>query len=294
VGGPVSADGRAAGRASVALALEALPPASKDRHRAAVLLPDALTGNSADVVRGAAEEAGSGVAWVGGGAGDNLRFLHTAQYAFGRAFRDRTVAVVIDSPRRPGTGMRHGWRPYGPPSLVTRALGASVVELDYERAFDVYRRTAERRGTVVSPATFAQFAMSHPLGIPQADGEHVIRDPLSVGEDGSLRCVAEVPDGSLVRIMEGNEEALLSAAWEAGSDARHAAEGTLGGALVFDCVSRSLLLGDATRQEVAALRAGIGEKVPLIGCLTFGEVAVLGAGMPQLHNKAVVVLGLPA
>jgi hypothetical protein len=115
-----------------------------------------------------------------------------------------------------------------------------------------------------------------------------------VGEDGSLRCVAEVPDGSLVRVMEGDEEALLGAAREASSDARTAAEGPLEGALVFDCVSRSLLLGEATRHELAALRAGIGGDVPLVGCLTFGEVAVLGAGLPQLHNKAVVVLGLPA
>jgi hypothetical protein len=294
VGGPVSADGRAAGRAALAGALGALPPGTRDGHRVAILLPDALTGNAADVVRGAAEEAGTGIAWVGGGAGDNLRFVRTAQYAFGRAFHDHAVAVVIDSPRRLGTGIRHGWRPYGPPSLVTRAAGASILELDYERAFDVYRRTAERRGDLVSPASFAPFAMRHPLGIPQADGEHLIRDPLSVGEDGSLRCVAEVPDGSLVRVMEGNEEALLSAARAAASDARAAAEGPLGAALVFDCVSRSLLLGEATRDEVRALRAGIGGDVPLVGCLTFGEVAVLGAGMPQLHNKAVVVLGLPA
>jgi hypothetical protein len=271
-----------------------LAPEVEGRHRAAILLPDALTGNAADVVRGAAEEAGTGITWAGGGAGDNLRFVRTAQYAFGRALHDHVVAVVIDSRRRLGVGIRHGWHPYGPPSLVTRALGASILELDYERAFDVYRRTAERRGDLVSPANFAQFAVSHPLGIPQADGEHVIRDPLSVGEDGSLRCVAEVPDGSLVRVMEGDEEALLRAAQAAASEARAATEGRLGGALVFDCVSRSLLLGEATRDELTALRKGIGSDVPLIGCLTFGEVAVLGAGVPQLHNKTVVVLGLPA
>lgn len=294
VGGPVSEGGAAAGRAAVAEALSVLPPTTEDRRRAIIVLPDALTGNAADVVRGAAAEAGSGILWAGGGAGDNLRFLQTAQYARGRAFRDHVVVIAMDFPRPAGAGIRHGWRPYGAPTMVTRADGATAIELEFESAFDVYRRAVEAQGDRVTEESFARFAMSHPLGIPQADGEHVIRDPLAVEADGSLRCVAEVPEGTLVRVMEGDENALLAAALEAARSARAAVPGEIAGALVFDCVSRSLMLGDEVGRELAAFQEGLGAGVPLMGCLTFGEVGAFGAGVPQFHNKTAVLLALPA
>jgi hypothetical protein len=291
VGGPVSTDGRRAGQTAVGSAIGALRGAAG--HRALILLPDALTGHAVDVVRGAAAEAGSGITWAGGGAGDNLRFVRTAQYAHGRAFQDHAVAIAIDAPRALGSGLRHGWKPYGAPVTVTRTRGATVVTLDYENAFEVYRRAAERRGDKVSPDSFASFSMTHPLGIPQADGEYVIRDPLAVEDDGGLRFVAEVPDGSIVRIMEGDRDALISAALGAAADARKALPGELAGAFVFDCISRSLMLRGDFHQELGALREGLGANVPLMGCLTFGEIGALGTGLPQFHNKTAVVLAIP-
>src|SRR6185295_2355942 len=133
-----------------------------------------------------------------------------------------------DLPRPIGAGIRHGWRPYGPPTMVTKAAGAVALELEYESAFDVYSRQVTGKGDSVTKDSFAAFARTHPLGIPQADGEHVIRDPLAVDPGGGLRCVAEVPDGCLVRVMEGDPEALLSAALAAAEAARAATHGELG------------------------------------------------------------------
>lgn len=294
VAGPVSADGRAAGGLAASRAVQHLAPDPERPNRAVILLPDGLSGNAAEVVRGAAEELGSAAAWAGGGAGDHLGRLRAVQYALGRAYRDHVVAIVVDSPRPLGAGLRHGWLPYGPQTLVTRAAGATIHELEFEPAFGVYRRVAEDHGHAVAERDFARFAMSHPLGIPLAGGEHVIRDPLSVGEEGELRCVAEVPEGSLVRVMHGDAGLLLSAARRAASDAREGVRGPVAGALVFDCVSRSSILGEAMRSEVAAIRDGVGRTCPVLGCLTFGEVGVLGEGVPQFHNKSTVVLAYPA
>ncbi|MGZ5970427.1 MAG: FIST signal transduction protein, partial [Polyangiales bacterium] len=249
VGGPVSRDARGAGRDAAAQAISSLPPLDRGRCRSVMVFPDGLTGNSAEVIRGAAQETGAGVVWAGGGAGDNLRFVRAAQFARGVAYRDHVVAVVMDTPHRVGLGVRHGFRPYGPPRLVTRASGATAIELEYERAFDVYRDSADAHGDHVDEAGFASFAMTHPLGIPQADGEHVIRDPLAVEPDGGLRCVAEVPDGALVRVMQAGRSELIAAARLASVDARAGLEGPPAGAVVFDCVSRAKLLGGRVRDE---------------------------------------------
>jgi hypothetical protein len=295
VAGPVSEDGRAAGALAARRALEPLPPSPPlGWHRALIVLPDALTGNAADVVRGAVQVGGTGVVWAGGGAGDNLRFVRTAQFMGGRAYSDSVVVIAVDSPARMAAGIRHGFRPYGPPTMVTRADGSAVAELEYEQAFSVYQRAAQGRGDTVSLDCFASFAMTHPLGIPQADGEHVIRDPLRVDGRGSLHCVGEVPDGCLVRVMEGDRAGILRAARDAARAARQAVDGPVAGAFVFDCISRSLMLGEGVRDELATFGAELGKGVPVVGCLTFGEVGALGRGVPQFHNKTAVVLALGA
>ena len=79
--------------------------------------------------------------------------------------------------------------------------------------------------------------------------------------------------------------------------ARDDAGGDLGGALVFDCICRSLMLGDRLGEELSACQEALGEEVPMLGCLTFGEVGAVGAfgaRMPPFHNKTRVVLALPA
>ncbi|NOK12171.1 FIST signal transduction protein [Corallococcus exercitus] len=293
MGGPVSEHPRAAGRAAVAEAVRELPPKPPGHRRALLILPDALSGNPTEVVRGAQQEAGAGIRWAGGGAGNNLRFVKTAQFTQGHAWQDQVVVIAFDAREPFGVGIQHGWSPYGPPSQITKARGATAVELDYESAFEVYRRTAVSRGDALDTSSFARFAMTHPLGIPQANGEFVIRDPLSVEPDGSVRFVAEVPDGSLVRVMEGKRTDLLDAAAGAATLARKATPGALGGAVVFDCVSRYLLLEEGVQDELARFQDALGEGVPVVGCLTLGEVGAMGGGVPQFHNKTAVVVALP-
>jgi len=292
-GGLVSRDPRAAGRDAISEAIASLPPSGPERSRAIMLLPDGLTGDVAEVVRGAVQEAGAGAVWGGGGAGDNLRYVRTAQFARGEALHDHVVAIVIDSPRGVGVGIRHGFRPYGPPTLVTRANAATAIELEYEPAFEVYRRAAEAHGDHVDTHGFARFAMTHPLGIPQADGEYIIRDPLSVEADGGLRCVGEIPDGCLMRVMEAEHAELIAAACRAATEARRRVPRESGGAIVFDCVSRARLLGAHFRSELRGIQRSIGVGVPMMGCLTFGEIGALGCAAPQFLNKTAVVLALP-
>lgn len=292
VGGPLSVDARAAGAEAAAQAIAGLGAPHSPSARTFIVLTDALTGNGPDVVRGAARVAGAGAVWAGGGAG-NATFDKSAQFALGRCWSDRVVVIAIEAPRPVAVGIKHGWHPYGPAVTVTRSSGVTANELEYERAFDVYRRTAASRGDRIDEPDFARFAMSHPLGIPQANGEFVIRDPLSIDSDGSLRCVAEVPDGAIVRVMQGDRADLLGAANAAAIEALGNLESSAGGAIVFDCVSRSLVLGPDVRDELEVLQRGVGRDVALMGCLTLGEVGALGGAAPQFHNKTAVVMALP-
>jgi hypothetical protein len=294
ISGPIEAAPRIAGADAVADALSHLGPADPRRERSIILLPDGRAGVAADVVRGAAREVGADALWVGGGSGHNTRPLRSVQFAGGESHSDRVVAIALESRRKSGVGICHGWTPFGKPTMVTRARGDTILELDYQPAFRVYQQCAASRGDRVTPETFASFAISHPIGIPQPDEEYVIRDPLELLPDGGIRCVGEVPDGALVRMMKGDAEALLSAASKAARHARERVEGVPAGAIAFDCVSRRVMLGERTRDELMRFQDGVGRDVPMMGCLTFGEIGTLTHGMPQFHNKTAVLLALPA
>lgn len=290
LGGAVTADPRGAGRKAVEAALSGLPLLSNDFHRTLIIMPDAVFANPTEAVRGAAIEGGAGVHWCGGGTGDNFKFVRTAQFSAAGAVIDHMVVIAVDSPEPVGVGIGHGWSPYGPPALVTRSDGSRVMELDDENAFESYCRTAESFGDTVTREDFTGFAMMHPLGIPQIVGPDLIRDPIEVDPGGGLSCVGEVPEGSVVRMMVGGKGHLLDAAEAAARSARSAADHTLHGALLFDCFSRARIFRSHFPHELDRIRAGLGEDVPVMGCLTMGEVAAFGGGIPAFHNKTAVVM----
>ena len=286
---PLSDGARSAGRSAALAALEGMPLPPTNRSRAMILFASTTAGDAAEVLHGALGVAGAGVAWGGGGTGEGA-----AQLEGNRALHDHVVAITLDGHARIGAGLQHGWQPTSAPAMVTRVVGPVVERLEDQTAFAIYRAAAIELGQDVALENFDAFAMTHPLGIPQADGEYLIRDPVSVDARGALRFMAALPDGALVRVMQGTPGMLVAAAKIAARMAREDAGGPLGGALVFDCISRYLLMRDRLGDELAACQAALGDDVPLFGCLTFGEVGAFGARMPQFHNKTMVVLALPA
>jgi hypothetical protein len=293
-GAPPASDAREAGRRAARDALVDMPLPPADRSRAIVLFSDTEDCDAAEALHGALSVAGAGIAWCGGGTGSSEAGLASARFAHGRPCDESVVAVTLDCHSRVGIGMKHGFQPTGAPAMVTQAGGCMLERLEHRPALEIYRAAAEESGKPMDGPDFASFAMTHPLGIPQADGEYLIRDPLAADESGALRFMATVPDGALVRVMEGTPEMLVEAARTAAKAARDDAGAPLGGALVFDCVSRYLMLGERLSDEIAACQSALGEDVPVLGCLTFGEVGAFGARMPQFHNKSMVVVALPA
>ena len=56
----------------------------------------------------------------------------------GKTYTDSVVAVAITAPGPIGVGVAHGCSPRSAPSIVTKADGRTVLQLDGRRAEDVY------------------------------------------------------------------------------------------------------------------------------------------------------------
>lgn len=252
-----------------------------------LMFPDGFTCNISEVVKGAYDVLGPEYHFIGGASGDNLRFFKTYQFVDGSIGSDCLAAALIDSRASIGIGVGHGWAPVGRPLVVTKAKNKTIKEIDGKPAFEAYLDCLG--GEIKNPGSFPELGMRYPLGLPDVSGEYVIRDPLQASEDGSITCVAEVPENAVVRIMKGDSNSVIKATENAAKQALEMTGGQKPAfAVVFDCVSRVQLLSKDAQREFEAVRRVLGKRVPVIGFLTFGEIASL-RGPPVFNNKSIVI-----
>jgi hypothetical protein len=111
-------------------------------------------------------------------------------------------------------------------------------------------------------------------------------------EQRSLMTIAEVPQGGLVWLMEGDHDSVLAATDAACADALAGLDGAdPRGLIVFDCIARRGVLGEEgigrEVQRVAQHAAG----APVAGFYTYGEIART-QGVQGFHNQTLVVLAV--
>ncbi len=281
-------------RGAGAYAASCVAAAGDREHKVLLMLTDGLAGDQQEIVRGAYGVVGAGVPLVGGCAGDDLRMRRTLQIYDGEILSDSVVAAAIASDAPVGIGVRHGWQRVGEPMLVTAAKDNRVNEIDGRPALDVYFDRLEVPDAARNdPAEFTAFASTHPLGLASRGTEHHVRFISGADfENRSLICIAEVPRGGLVWVMEGDADSVLQATDGACQDALRALNGHQPlGLIAFDCIARRGVLGDeGIRNEIARI-AERGEGAPVAGFYTYGEFARTH-GMSGFHNQTLVVLAV--
>jgi hypothetical protein len=175
--------------------------------------------------------------------------------------------------------------------IVTSSNGGRLFQLDDGPALDAYLgRIDADRSLLDDTKAFRNAAFTHPLGLSRRTGEdiRVVHDG-DIG-DGSLLCLADVPQGGLAWVMEVDEESLIAAGGQSCAQAVDALDGApAAGVLVFDCGARKVMLGaDGLRREVAAMADAAGG-APLAGFYTYGEIART-RGARGMHHLTVVTL----
>jgi hypothetical protein len=257
-------------------------------HRSALVMTDALAGY-ADALTDELTVATAGeYQFFGGGAGDNANFKRTTVFFGTEVLTDAAVALEILSHNPVGIGVSHGWDPASHPFRVTEARGLTLVSLNGLPAIEAFEEHAAASGERLDRASPIPFFLQNILGIDTGSG-YRLRVPLAVNVDGSVHCAAEVPVGSIVRIMKSSNRSAAEAA-ERATDAALSAIGerSATAALFFDCVATRLRCGDEFATEVAAVTNKIGDAA-LVGCNTHGQIARAEGQFEGFHNCTAVV-----
>jgi hypothetical protein len=263
------------------------------RHTVLVLLADGLGGDQMEVVRGAYDASGIDVPLVGGCAGDYLAMRQTRQLHGQRVMSGAVVAAAISSDRPLGVGVSHGWTPVSEPMLVTDSRDTVLRSLDDRPALEVYLEFFQPPQEVRdNPQAFADFAATHPIGLRRRDRIEMRHITGFDADSGSLLMIAEVPQGGLAFLTEGDFDSVLGAAAQSTEAAVAALEGTPPvGLLLFDCVSRRSVFSEARVQEETDLIAQCSGGIPMAGFYTYGEIArTRGSG--GFHNQTLVTLAI--
>jgi hypothetical protein len=225
--------------------------------------------------------------YIGGGAG-SLSMRQAPCLITGDGLRaDGAMLALLRTGS--GVGVSHGWGEWTGPFQVTESDRNIIKTLDWWPAFEVYHEAVSvHAGRTFTPEGFFDVAKAYPFGIARMGSEQIVRDPLSVGENGELVCVGEVPEGSFVSILHGDEQSLIAAAARALLRGQAALpEGmTEGIRITMDCISRVLFLDENFRSELGKLNAG---HPALVGACSIGEIANCGSEYLEFYNKTAVV-----
>lgn len=226
---------------------------------------------------------------VGGAAGQPWGPpRQTFQYWDREVLSHGALALAIGGSFDVEVGICHGTAPVGIASVVTKATGQRIFEIDGRPAVDVWRETT---GCAVEDLVHQSHLAAWAVGVEVkgAGGEvqRVIRGAFGFDtETGALILQAPVAEGTRVMLQHRTIEKVLNGTREMGADLAARLTGrTPRAVLGFECAARTFpFLGETnTRAEHQELRAAVAPDAPWLGMMAWGEVGP-AAGRPAFHN----------
>lgn len=265
------------------------------RRDLGMIFSDGLIPDGPHILNGLQERLGKSFPLIGAAASDNLRFLKTYIYHNLEVFNDGACGVLWGGKLNFGLGIKHGWKALGKPHTATSAHANIIEQIDGVPAVELYK---DYLGYDLNKLrdNLKLISILYPLGVYiPGEQEYLLRNIISIETNGSIRLHGDIPQGSQVRLMIGTKESCLDATRQAAEEAKKCLLGRkYNFALVFDSVSRYILLGRQADREIDIINNSLGEDIPILGLYTYGEQAPLKAvnyqGQSYFHNQTISVL----
>jgi hypothetical protein len=192
-----------------------------------------------------------------------------------------------------GMGIGHGWTDIGISYEINRARDIWVQQLGAMPAAEAYSTVL---GYPVRDWAFPplnELVRLYPLGVELTPGSRdlIIRSPLQMEVDGSLRMNIPVAQGQVARLLVGDRTSCLDAARQAARTAMKAlgkSKALL--ALIFVDQAWQYLFQSESTRFISAVKSEIGE-IPLVGGYTLGQVyRPEGESLVRAYNQNLLMV----
>lgn len=267
------------------------------RRDLGIFFLDGTLTDSSNFIFGLQEKLGTSFPLIGASSSDNLSFFQTFINFNDDAISDAASGAVFGGKMNFGWGINHGWKPLGKPRFITKAENNIIYEIDNYPAAKVYEEYMALNLNELKKQ-LKRISIFYPIGLNlQGEEEYLLRNIHSIGDDGSLIVQGNVPTNSMVRLMIGTKESCLQATSLALNETKKNLYGKdISFLLIFDSVSRAILLGRDAHKEIEIINKELGNPVPIAGVYTYGEHAPLSAmgyhGKTYFHNQTITILGI--
>jgi hypothetical protein len=246
-------------------------------------IEDGATANGEMLLDGLKNALGSEVAIVGGAAGDQSRAKISYQFYGNKVLTDSLPILTFSGDVVFSFGAACGWRPLGRKSIITKACGNRLYEIDGISAVEFYQRYLGGR----LPSA------ENSLAVYEGDSErYYIRVPNSLDNDGSIRLLADIPEQATVRLTGTSRDEIITSTLTSFQTALQNYSGNkIDAVLLFSCCCRRWLLGTRAKEEYEIIKNALPYSAPLSGFYTYGELAPLQPrGASYYHQETFVTL----
>ena len=261
--------------------------ASEDGEDTLLLFIDAMTPHTATLLDKLYLNIGNRVRYAGSNVGSEA--FRPVRCLFDNTSFVKNAALALLLPNHPGASLAHHYSESRQLGMATGSSTNRIALIDGRPAFDVYRElVADAYGVKLTRENFYQYAVHFPLALHLAEGEPLVRIAVAVDETGCLFCVGEIPEASLLSIVQAADPDSNETAREVAAEVKaHAPDA----ALMFYCAGRLLHHGEtAASKELEEIQGALAP-APIFGALSLGEIASYrGQGYPRFHNATIVAL----
>ena len=235
----------------------------------------------------------AGLPVLGGLSSGDLMSTNTFQIAGMQSGAGALAAAFLRGNFKMGLGFGHGWYPVGSDFRVTRSRGFWLRTLDGKPAFDTYSRLFGQASSNWAIPPLNTMCRIYPLGFEQEFSDKLlVRAPIRVEADGSLRMNSELREGSNAYMMVGSPADCEKAASQAAKDAlSQLDEAKPVFALVLVDAAWQMLLQAQPERVLQAVQEVLGADVPIAGGFTLGQILPPDrkSTQPRFLNQHIVV-----
>jgi len=223
-----------------------------------IVLIDGLSGTEEKIM----ERIGdlTDITFIGGSAGDDVKFKQTFVFANGKAYTDAAVLILLKLENEFDVIKTQSFKDSGQYIIATKVdeTNREVVEFNDRPAAEVY---AEKLGTSVENA--ASEFMSHPVGL-MIGAEPYVRSPQQL-EGNKIKFYCNVKEGANLSILNATD---IVEETKKAVESKIAELGNISAILNFHCILRTLELEKNNQTQAYST---IFADIPMIGFSTYGE-----------------------
>lgn len=189
-------------------------------------------------------------------------------------------------PNHGGAILEHGYTMPQEMITATATDGNRIAQIDWRPAFEVYAELVKKHyGASVTRHNFYKYGVHFPFGITRIDAQPLVRIPVALQQDGSIFCVGEIPENSLLTLLHASEPGSRDTVDHLVNHMNGRSHEIM---LGFYCAGRRMHLAEHAHDELRYWQQSIAPR-QLAGALSLGEIgSARQGGYPLFHNATLV------